>query len=181
MNTWDIAKLLIQGCNSPDDIGRTLSTLRNPKDVERVCELLTAFSGVMPATQIHQSGKTNDDAPPVNGSPANRAKGTVKKRRPETANSSEEAIAIKLEPLFREQGMTNIQVEEWFSTNFRIGRTIGKRSLRKYLIRVLDSADLGLKNRIIAAAQQLGNDPDAEDSDLVKYWDGFDKHFGASE
>ena len=180
MKTWDIAKLLVQSSTSPDDVGQTLATLRDPKEVDRICELLTAFTAVVPATQTHESGKTNDEALTVNGSAANRAKGTVKKRQLEISNSSEEAIAIKLEPLFREHGMTNIQVEEWFSTNFSIGKTVGKRSLRKYLIRVLNSADLGKKNRIIAAAQQLGNDPDAEDSDLVKYWDGFDKHFGTS-
>ena len=77
--------------------------------------------------------------------------------------------------------MTNKQVEEWITENFSVGSTVGKGSLRKYLVRVLDDADLGLKNRIIAATQQLANDQDTKNSDLVEYWDGFDKHFGTSE
>ena len=77
--------------------------------------------------------------------------------------------------------MTNKQVEDWIKENFSVGSTVGKGSLRKYLVRVLDNADLGLKNRIIAATQQLANGQDTENSDLVAYWDGFDKHFGTSE
>lgn len=181
MNTWDIAKQLIQSCNSPDDVRKTLSTLRNPKEVERVCELLTAFSVEVPATQTHQSGKSNGNALANNGVSPKKTKGSAKKTGLATTTSTEETIAVKLEPLFRDRGMTNIQVEEWFATNFSVATTVGKSSLRKFLIRVLDSADLGTKNRIMAAAHQLGSDTKNEDSDLVKYWDGFDKHFGVSE
>ena len=179
MTSWDIAKYLIQSCNSPEEVSHVVATLQNPQEVERVCDILTSFSVTTPTKQSHRGSKEKPGPLALNGASAKRR--SVNKTGGTKTDSTGEAIAVKLEPLFRDQGMTNQQVEEWVASNFSIVEAIGKRSLRKYLIRVLDSADLGLKNRIMAAAQQLGNDPGAEDSDLVKYWDGFDKHFGASE
>ena len=185
MKTWNIAKILIQSCSSPEDVSRILATLRDPKEVESVCELLSSFSAIVPPEQPLQISNGNDNVVAKNGSLSNRTKGGTKKISASiartSASTSEEAIADKLEPLFRNNGMTNKQVEEWVTTNFNVRATVGKSSLRKYLIRVLLGADLGLKNRILGAAQQLANSQDSKDSDLVKYWDGFDKHFGVSE
>ena len=181
MKTWNIAKILIQSCSSPEEVSQILTTLQDPKEVKRVCEHLGSFSAVPPPAQTRQVGNRSGNVVAKNESPSNRAEGATKKISASTPSSSEEAIADRLEHLFRNNSMTNKQVEDWFTGNFNVGATVGKRSLRKYLVRVLDDADLGLKNRIIAATQQLANDPDAQDSDLEQYWDGFDKHFGTAE
>ena len=181
MKSWDIAKLLIQSCSSPEEVGEIIAALQEPKEVERVCSLLGSFAPVGPSTPPPQVGNRGGNVVAKNEASSKRVKDATKNISPSTANTSEEAIADRLEPLFRKSGMTNKQVERWITGNFAVAATVGKRSLREYLVKVLDRADLGLKNRIIAAAQQLASDQDDQDSDLVKYWDGFDKHFGASE
>ena len=181
MKTWYIAKLLVQSSSSPEDVGEILATLQDPKAVKRVCELLRSFSADGPPVLTGQVGNLDDNAVAKSGSSSKRTKEATKKTSASTVSTSEETIADRLEPLFRNNGMTNKQVEEWIAANFAVAATVGKRSLRKYLVKVLDRADLGLKNRIIAAAQKLASDQDDQDSDLVKYWDGFDKHFGTSE
>ena len=145
MKTWDIAKFLIQSCSSPEDVGQILATLQDPKEVGRVCELLSSFSAVGPPAQTRQVGNLSGNVVAKNGSPSKRAKAATKKASVTKASSSEEAIADRLEPLYRNNGMTNKQVEEWIADNFNVGATVGKRSLREYLVRVLDGADLGLK------------------------------------
>ena len=181
MKTWNIAKILIQSCSSPEEVSQILATLQDPKEVERVCGLLSSFSAVGPPTQTRQVGNRSGNVVTKNGSSSKRAKDTNKKISASSTSTSEEAIADRLEPLLRASGMTNKQVEEWIGYNFNVGATVGKRSLREYLVKVLNGADLGLKNRIMAGTQQLANIQDAQDSDLAKYWDGFDKHFGTSE
>ena len=95
--------------------------------------------------------------------------------------SSKEVSASQLESIFRTSGMTNRQVEQWITDNFGIQFSVGKDSLRKYLANVLDDADLGLTNRMLAAAQQVANGGATSASDIRDYWDELDKHFPAAE
>ena len=56
MKTWNIAKILIQSCSSPEEVSRILATLRDPKEVESVCELLSSFSAIDPPELTLQVG-----------------------------------------------------------------------------------------------------------------------------
>ena len=57
MKTWNIAKILIQSCSSPEEVSGILATLRDPKEVESVCVLLSSFSAVTPPLSPWKSAK----------------------------------------------------------------------------------------------------------------------------
>ena len=77
--------------------------------------------------------------------------------------------------------MTNQQVEQWINHNFEVGVNLGRDSLHKYLTKVLNRADLGLSNRLLAAAQRLVSENSKATSEIRDYWDGLDKRFPVSE
>ncbi len=92
-------------------------------------------------------------------------------------DTSKATMAEQLEVLFRSRGMTNKQVEQWFSANFEIDIPIRKVSLRNYLMKVLTGIDLGLGNRILATAQGRLTKTSSENSDIEDYWDQLEKQF----
>ena len=115
-------------------------------------------------------------------SSAEVSKSASNKTKKQPTDSSGLTTAKRLEVLFRNKGMTNQQVELWVNDNFSVAQAnLGKGSLRKYLVRVLNNADLGANNRLLAAAQRLVNEDSNETSDIKHYWDELDKHFFVTE
>ena len=297
MYTWDIAKLLIESCSSPEEVEQVIGTLNDREAVEQVCAFMAPFASYEPSISYHiaiaeppvvqesdghgsssevdktVTGKSGDSAaglsremsvdqlqtlfrtngmtnkqveqwmgdnfgvevivgkdalwkyltkvlaaadsdltdrimiaaerlmdddnpssgdrkaaPPSTqradgyGSPV-KVVGKIdsEKSRGEARLSSMEASASQLEALFRTIGMTNKQVEQWITDNFGVQVIVGKHSLRKYLIRVLDVADLGLTNRLLSGAQRLSMNSGSLTSEIREYWDQLDKHFAVVE
>ena len=181
MRTWDIAKILIERCRSPEDVDQAIMVLRNPETAREVCTFLTSFSNKEKfISQDRTETATSQYKSNVDPSPSAAKTNAGTKRSTHLVTSSRRAIAIHLETLFRASGMTNRQVEQWVTTNFPISITVNKSSLLDYLIRVLNRSDLGMTNRIFAAAQRLANDKSVSTSDISNYWDGLDKHFVSS-
>ena len=181
VRTWEIAKLLLQSCHSKNDVVEVVATLRNPQAIEEVCSLLAGFS---------------DSPNPVDGYQVNvPSVSVIKSNTPiskiarlaggndefGSTTDSVSATAEQLEATFRSARMTNKQVEQWVADHFDVTAVLGKRSLRDYLRKVLIDADLSLRNRILAWAQQLVSDGTQPSSDLKKYWDELDKRFQAAE
>ena len=294
MRTWNIARVLVESCSSPEEVDQVIGTLQNRDAILHVCTILGAFSSAKPesmsrtsksctapstdgndllakvekddaaqnggsgtlisketivselASLFRSRGMTNrqvaqwttdnfgvqinigkDSLPKyltrvlkdvdthltnrivlaakqivtVDKSPAPyRNAGTPKtsvtgsygsstqigmpvsgRRKRGDTLSFKEASASQLGSLFRTSGMANKQVEEWITDNFNVHATVGKSSLHKYLSKVLNDADLGLTNRILAAAQRLANGESIPASEIRKYWDEQDKHFSAVE
>ena len=77
--------------------------------------------------------------------------------------------------------MTNRQVEQWINSKFDVNVVMGKGSLRQYLTKVLNKADLGMSNRMLSAAQRLVMDGSSGDSDIRNYWDELDKRHTFAE
>ena len=173
MRTWDMAKALLSGCESPKDVDRVLSALDDTWELREIYSMLQSFASVGRETQPQdhrlsleagdQSSTTSPDCEPEVKSPA---------ALPESAKNN---VAEQLEALFRSDGMTNKQVEKWLITNFKISRSVGKGSLRDFLEKVLSDSNLEMVNRIVASAQGL-RDPLAASSDLESYWDLQDRH-----
>lgn len=181
MLTWDIAKLLIEKCDSPEDVTQVIVTLRSPSSIEEVCSLLTAFSnGGHPSTNSKQTSQTMQGMRSQSPS-AGDGKSTSSRTKKEPVDSSSLAAAKQLEALFRSKGMTNQQVEQWVNSNFSARAILGKDSLRKYLTRVLNNVDLGVRNRILATAQRLVNEDYKGTSEIKDYWDELDKSFSVIE
>ena len=181
MHTWNIAKLLIESCNSPEDVEEVIVTLQDPDAVQQVCSFLTAFSNNKPSASRRKAKAPTMQGVGNYGSSTKIGKPATGKSGGDFTHSSKDATAAQLESLCRASGMTNKQVEQWFTDNFNVRVPIGKDSLRKYLAKVLNSADLGLTNRILAAAQRLVSDQATSTSDIKNYWDGLDKHFSVVE
>ena len=181
MRTWDIAKLLMERCNSPEDVERVIVTLKDPGAMQEVCSMLAVFSGgesIASNTDTHVSTITGK----VRSSSTSKAdKPAIDKGVEILPETSKISSIDQLESLFRSAGMTNKQVEHWFSVNFHVRVTISKRSLRKFLAKALDNADLGLTNRILSAAQRLVKDGSSTTSDIKSYWDEFDKRYKVVE
>ncbi len=181
MHTWDIAKLFIESCSSPEDVDWVIVTLQDPDAVQQVCSLLIAFSSNKPSASRRKA-----EAPTIQGVGSYRSSTKIDtlatgKGEADFTRSSKDAIASQLESLFRSSGMTNRQVEQWVTGNFAIRVAIGKGSLHEYLAKVLKNADLGLTNRILSAVHRLVREEGASTSDIQNYWDGFDKRFSVTE
>ena len=67
MKTWDIAKLLVESSKSPEDVGQILAMLQDPKEVTRVCELLSSFSDVGPPGLTREAGNVDGNVVAKNG------------------------------------------------------------------------------------------------------------------
>ena len=181
MRTWDLAKRLIEHCESPEDVSQIIAILRDPAAIQEVCSLIVGFSNnkysrldpVFTATRSPSAGSSSSYSE-IDKLPSSRA------RKPST-DSSKLATASQLVTLFRTKGMTNQQVEQWINHHFEVRTNSGKDSLLKYLTKVLNQADLGLSNRLLAAAQRLANENAQTTSEIRVYWDELDKRFSVSE
>ena len=155
MRTWEIAKLFVESCTSPEEVDQLIGTIQDRDAMAHVCEMLSAFSTKMPESS-HELSKTRIDSNTESYNlslEGKRASLTANGEKGET--SAKDTTAVKLESLFRSSGMTNRKVEQWSRDNFGIQIGIGKDSLRKYLTRVLKNSDKQLKSRIVAAAEKL--------------------------
>ena len=181
MRTWDVAKRLIEHCNSPEDVRQVIAILRDPAAAEEVCSLIAGFS-----SNRHSSVNSGKTAPTVQvvGSSSLYSEGDKSpssNARKRSHDSSKLTTARQLEALFRTRGMTNQQVEQWINSDFQVRANLGKDSLLKYLTRVLNQGDLGLSNRLLAAAQRLVSENPQANSEIRDYWDEQDKRFSVSE
>lgn len=171
MSAWKIAKLILDNCNSPQDVDEMLLTLDSFAEMQELRGMIASFS------------TTARNEPPVatNGGPSSR------KYEPQTSSPEQKPTILtgvssgttvkQMEILFRECGMTNKQVEQWFSAKFKIAKPIGKGSLRNYLAMILSEIDLGLTNRILSTIQRESLPGSSIKSDIEDYWDKLDAHF----
>ena len=176
MRTWDIAKLLISHCGSPEEVHGVIRALQDPTTVDQICFMLDPF--VSDYRESGRYGQTGSNAL------ADREMMTLPARPSDkpTSHSSGTpsanlAIADELASLFRTHGMTNRQVETWLADGFGVQLLVGKDSLRRYLARVLNSVDLGGRNRITVAARNLASDGDETTSEITQFWNDLDERF----
>ena len=171
MRSWEIARLLLNRCSSSQDVDQVLETLSDPLALEELRAMLRSFASNHGVDTPSTMPKREPLFTPELGQQA------VDDRVKALPDTSKSALAEQLEVLFRAGEMTNKQVEQWFATNFQIVVPIGKGALRKYLLKVLTGADLGLGNRILATAQGRLTTDSAKKSEIKDYWDQLDKHF----
>ena len=172
MRAWEIAKVLLKHCESEQEVDQVIETLNDTLALREVCVILSSFASRSPFNV------------PAKG-PSGTSTVAVRKPKQSTIDhgvkplpvTSRVVMAEQLEVVFRAYGMTNRQVEQWFTTNFKIDVPVGKGSLRRYLMRVLAGVDLGLANRILAMAQGGLTGDSLKRSDIEEYWDGLDKQF----
>ena len=171
----------MENCSSPEDVGQVIEILRDPVAIEELCSLIAAFSNYEHSG--YSSGMTAPTVQSVDthSSYAETRKTPSSTSRKRATDNSKSDTAIQLETIFRTKGMTNQQVEQWINGKFEVRVILGKDSLRKYLTKVLNQADLGLSNRLIAAAQQLAKENSKTTSEIRDYWDELDKRFPVSE
>ena len=178
MHTWDIAKLLLTHCGSPEDVRQMVEVLQDPTTVKDICVILDRFVEGHDSTDgYHQIGSAGATGRVVAPSPPLKPGKLIPRSR--TAGNVNLTAADELASLFRVRGMTNHQVELWLFDSFALHLSVGKDSLRKYLARVLNSTDLGTRNRIIAAAQRLTSDGTERASEITEYWNELDKRFAS--
>lgn len=171
MRTWEIAKLLLERCDSPQDVDQVLETLHDRLAFQELCAMLGSF-----ASGPHADASTSA----AKNTPALLQEAedqTIRDSVKALPDSSKATMSEQLEILFRSYGMTNKQVEQWFITNFQIDVPMGNGSLGQYLTKVLREVDLGLGNRILAAAQKRTPGDSSKPSELKDYWDKLDKQF----
>lgn len=170
MQTWDIAKLLLANCESADDVDSILQILNDLNSTRDICSRLQGFS-THHSSVVGQGSSQRDESsgPPLSLNP----KGL--------GVASEIAQAYQLETLLRASGKTNKHIEQWITETFQIKRNIGKGSLRLYLARVLDAADLSSRNRILSAAHKLVSKDRTANTDIIEFWDQLDKRFATSD
>ena len=179
MNTWNIAKILVESCSSPRDVDQVIATLQDADAVREVRSLLTVFSTGKTFvssrnTEAHTMQRTgNHDSFTMAG------KSAIQKGGGDSPHRAKDATIRQLESLFRMSEMKNKQVEQWITNKFNLRVAVGKGSLRGYLAKVLDNANLNLTNQILSAAQRLKDDRVASPSDIKNYWDGLDRHFSS--
>ena len=175
MHTWDIAKLLLEHCDSRQDVDRVLLILNDTSALRELCVLLSEFAT---RPDPHESSTIEADRLMEVPETQQRPKGDGLKPLPDASKAT---MSEQLESLFRSYGMTNNQVEQWFSSNFEINVPIGKGSLKQYLLKVLKEVNLGLGNRILATAQSHPRGDLSKTSDIKEYWDQLDKQFSGVE
>ena len=165
MRIWDIAKLLIESCSSPEEVAELIGTLSDPNAAQQICAFMSAFDSYEPSSS---SLKTE---PPVvqdaerEGSRSEFDKIVAGKRDESAVVLSIEANVAHLRSLLRTSGLTNKQVEQWLTENFGVQVTVGKDALSKYLTKVLAGADSDLTNRIMIAAERLKSNDDPSGGD----------------
>ena len=175
MRTWEIAKLLLDNCESQRDVDEVLQTLSNSSETQKVLTMMSPF-----ASSSYES--TSDVVVSKQKRSPGELEGTAgKKKGSALIDTTKNSTAEQMESLFRSCGMTNKQVEQWFAGNFKIQIPIGKGSLRNYIARILSGVDLGLSNRILSTIQRQANSGLSDNSDIEKYWDQLDRHFSRPE
>ena len=172
MRTWEMAKLLIEHCDSQQDVDQVIETLNDRLAMQEVRRILAAFA-TRPRLNVPTPTPSSRPIPTLRKSERQIVDDGVK-ALPDTSRA---VMAEQLEVLFRACGMTNRQVEQWFTVNFGIEILIGKGSLRRYLMRVLTGVDLGLANRILATVQGRLTGDSLKKSDIEDYWDRLDNQF----
>lgn len=181
MRTWEIAKILIGSCTSPEDVDEVIQALNNAVAIQDICAMLTSFSNSQSSTSPQEVGIKKGQRGSGFSSPAESRSTKRWGVGERLGDSSEVAQAYQLEALLRASGKTNRQIEQWMSENFRVQTVVGKGSLRLYLSRVLRKADLSLRNRMLAAAQNLVGKDISDTSDIRAYWDELEKRYVASD
>ena len=173
MRTWDVAKVLMQSCKSPEEVAEVITILKDPMSIDEVCSRLRPFSDLTSDVMIAGSNATANKKLPGNGDALNMPTATTKpgSRHLDPALS---AAVGQLEVVFRAKGMTNNDVERWVTTHFDVRGVLGKDSLRKYLYKILKNSDLSFQNRLLASAQQLVTGDKKGVSDLEQYWEKLD-------
>ena len=170
MHTWELAKLLLEGCDSPEEVNEVLNALNDASALRELCTMLSSFASYSPSERPSPASANGPTAEP---DLMVEALDEDIDRLPDVSRTT---MAEQLEHLFRSSGMTNGQVQQWFKTNLHIDLSLNNRSLRHYLMRVLKKVDLEAGNRILAAAQGLGRDY-STGSEISDYWDHLDRQF----
>ena len=157
MRTWDIAKILIESCNSPEDVEAVINTLCDYDAAQHVCAFMSVFASYEASISYSRPETSAVQEVERRGSLREINRVVEAKGRESVTALSKEGSVDQLQSLFRANGMTNIQVEQWFAHNFGVQEIVGKDALRKYLTKVLTGVDSSLTDRIIASAKRLGN------------------------
>ena len=181
MRTWEIAKILVGNCTSPEDVDQAIQLLNNPVAIQDICSMLSSFSKTQSLTSPQRVGATKGSQTSSYASQPESRNTSGRGATKGLDDSSEVAQAYQLEALLRASGKTNRQIEQWMSENFNVKAVVGKGSLRLYLARVLRKADLGLRNRILSAAQNLAGKDISGTSDIKDYWDELEKRYVVSD
>ena len=178
MRKWDIAKLLIEGCNSPEEANETAGVLRDRGSMAQIISILEGFSDLRVASVASETTVKNAQRD-LSPTPSKREEKLTKSQADSSGEfsgpNSQMTLIEQLELIFRSKGMTNKEIEEWIRLNFNITFVVGKESLRIYLTKVLNRASLGQRNRILAAAQRLIKKGSKVNSEIREYWDELDK------
>ncbi len=172
MHTWELAKLLLDGCDSPGEVDEVLNTLSDTLALRELRTMLSAFASNS-GSGSETLSLTSANGPTTEPQLVAEAVDEGIKR---LSDASRTTMAEQLESLFRSGGMTNGQVQQWFKANLQIDLLLNGRSLRHYLMRVLKEVDLETGNRVLAAAQGLGRDYSTK-SEISDYWDHLDRRF----
>ena len=181
MRTWDIAKLLVANCNSPEEVRQIITVLNDATAVNELCSMLSPFCSLpiddpgAVATASESPRGTGQRAPVSSKLPLNN------RFHRELAANYHAAAATELVSLFRLHGMSNKEVEKWITQNFNIDATVGKGSLQKYLTKILTNSDLGVTNRILGATRKLFEADMKATSDIQEIWEALDRQFGGAE
>ena len=181
MRTWEIAKTLVGNCTSPKDVDQVIQLLNNTVAIQDICSMLSSFSETQSLNSPNRIGATKDRLASSQSSQPESRSISRHRAAKEFDDSSEVAQAYQIEALLRASGKTNREIEQWMSENFNVKAAVGKGSLRLYLARVLRKADLGLRNRILSAAQNLSGKDISGTSDIKDYWDELEKRYVVSD
>ena len=155
MRTWEIAKLFVESCTSPEEVDQLIGTLQDRDAMLDICTKLAAFS-----SDKRESTPQSSKTALTSGSPSHilssGAKEAIVRRNEEKLIAfSDQTIADELKALFRGRGMTNTQVEQWARENFGVKINVSKDSLHKYITRILKISDSQLVNRMVVAARKM--------------------------
>lgn len=157
MNTWRLARALVGICESPQDVNRVLRILKDRGKSAEVYNLLSNFSEHI-GDQRH--------------TPARRSRQTTHQYSKDVE---------RLARLFRDAGMTNLQVEQWLKSRFTVDQAISKDSLKKYLNRVMRFGNNAMSGQIAAVAyREFVRGPNNR-SEVEEYWDSLDRKMSTAE
>ncbi len=171
MNPWNIAKLLVNNCDSAYEVDELIAALSNQNQLNTVLSLLSVFGTESEVLSLPPDDSQSSTSPRQES----QKKGAFRVGR-ETKLASEptpvdDETLHELEAVFRSEGFTNRQVEEWVKDTFGIRQPIGKGSLRKYLVRLASRDDaIPMKMLLSTARLKLTGDSSVGE-DITFYWD----------
>lgn len=142
MKPWNLAKLIVQGADSPEEIVEIMQILADPGARTAVDRLLAAFAG-----PVEDERKVAVDSP---SGPELRSVETL----PVTADFDRAADSLT-QLLRSELGMSNAQVERWFRRDYGVPFGTRGKSLRKYVGRVLGMGGPELYDSIVEGAKRV--------------------------